>query len=288
MFQLVCDAVAGAGNSLGSAAIFLKVAGSDLLKLTAAAGQGVEGIEKMEISVDPNHPRGNGLAGPTFREQKLMIAHDLATDQRTRSVVQDVHQPYGAATVPLVLRGESIGVIYFFFARTSGDNDDDIQQLMCDIGANISFALEVYDKEAHKERVSRMLGGAQRHQRGHHAREIARRALRNGLRGGLAGREVHLDVDPAGRTRRRGFHAGRVSGTQRSDCADAALFHVRKACPGPRADRKRLPERQTLYPERSAGFRFGHGVERQQARGLCRDRAPARRCHCSARAASSA
>jgi diguanylate cyclase (GGDEF)-like protein len=157
MFQLVCDAVAGAGKSLGSAAIFLKVTGSDLLELTAAAGHGLDGIEKMEISVDPNHPRGNGLAGPAFREQKLMIAHDLAADHRTKSVVQDGHQPYGAATVPLVLHGDSVGVIYFFFARTSGDNDDGIQQLMRDIGANISFALEVFEKEAHKERVSRML-----------------------------------------------------------------------------------------------------------------------------------
>ncbi len=51
-----------------------------------------------------------------------------------------------------------IGIIYFFFARTSGDNDEGILQLMRDVAANISFALEAFEKEAHKDRVSRMLG----------------------------------------------------------------------------------------------------------------------------------
>jgi diguanylate cyclase (GGDEF)-like protein len=157
MFQLVCDAVAGAGHSLGAAAIFLKKRGQHLLQLTAAAGKGLDAIAQVEISIDPDDPRGRGLAGPAFREQTLKIAYDLAADDRTRHKATNGHHPYGAAAVPLVVRGESIGVIYFFFARTSGDNDEGILQLMRDIGANISFALEVFEKEAHKERISRML-----------------------------------------------------------------------------------------------------------------------------------
>jgi diguanylate cyclase (GGDEF)-like protein len=158
MFQLVCDAVAGAGQSLGAAAIFIKKRGDHLLRLVAAAGQGIDRLQKMQISVDPEHPGGRGLAGPAIREQALKIAYDLAADERTRHhfVVGRQHQ-YGAAAVPLVLRGESIGIIYFFFTRTSGSNDEGILQLMRDIGANISFALEAFEKEAHKERVARML-----------------------------------------------------------------------------------------------------------------------------------
>lgn len=157
MFQLVCDAIAGAGQSLGAAAIFLEKRGQHLLQLTAAAGHGLEAIRKMEISIDPDHPRGRGLAGPAFREQTLKIAYDLAADDRTRDQAARVHQPYGAAAVPLVQHGASVGVMYFFFARNSGDGDDDIRQLMRDIGANISFALEVFENDAHKERISRML-----------------------------------------------------------------------------------------------------------------------------------
>ena len=158
MFQLVCDAVAGAGQSLGAAAIFLKKRGDHLLRLAAAAGQAIDAIQELEISVDPEHPRGRGLAGPAFREQTLKIAYDLAADERTRHFVVGSHHQYGAAAVPLVLRGELIGIIYFFFARTSGNDDEGILQLMRDIGANISFGLEAFEKEAHKERIARMLG----------------------------------------------------------------------------------------------------------------------------------
>jgi diguanylate cyclase (GGDEF)-like protein len=157
MFQLVCDAVAGAGQSLGAAAIFMKKRSDHLFRLVAAAGQGIDNLQKMEISVDPKHPGGRGLAGPAFRERPLKIAYDLAADDRTKHFVVGGQHQYGAAAVPLVLRGESLGIIYFFFARTSGDNDEGILQLMRDIGANISFALEAFEKEAHKERVSRML-----------------------------------------------------------------------------------------------------------------------------------
>ena len=46
MFQLVCDAVAGAGQSLGAAAIFLKKRGDHLLQLAAAAGQAIDAIQE--------------------------------------------------------------------------------------------------------------------------------------------------------------------------------------------------------------------------------------------------
>jgi diguanylate cyclase (GGDEF)-like protein len=158
MFQLVCDAVVGVGNSLGSAAIFVKPRHHDILKLTAAAGQGIENIKKLELSIDPDDPRGQGLGGPAFREQKLMISYDLGSDSRVSAhAVDRSRSPYGGAAVPLILRGESIGIIYFFFARTSGDNDEGILQLMRDIAANVSFGLEAFEKDALKDRTSRML-----------------------------------------------------------------------------------------------------------------------------------
>jgi diguanylate cyclase (GGDEF)-like protein len=157
MFQLVCNAVAGAGKSLGAAAIFIKKRSSDMLQLAASAGQSLDAIRMMEISVDPAHPRGNGLGGPAFRTQTLTIIHDLSADSRTSKHIAPGHQPYGAAAVPLITGGVSVGIIYFFFARTSGDGDEDILQLMRDIGANISFALDVFQKDVHKDRVSRML-----------------------------------------------------------------------------------------------------------------------------------
>ena len=261
MFQLVCDAVAGAGQSLGAAAIFLKKRGDHLLRLAAAAGQAIDAIQELEISVDPEHPRGRGLAGPAFREQTLKIAYDLATDERTRHFVVGSHHPYGAAAVPLVLRGESIGIIYFFFARTSGNDDEGILQLMRDIGANISFGLEVFEKEAHKERISRMLGAMSATNEA-----IMRAKSREELydmvcEAAARGAKFTSTVDPAGRARRTNSSpsppaAGPNAATARSYRYATSDRHRRRPWP----DRNGFPDRQALHPERHADFGFGQDL----------------------------
>ncbi len=84
MFQLVCDAVVRVGNSLGAAAIFLKQRDSSLLQVTAAAGQGVEKIRTMELSIDP---RSSARSGSRRAGVPRAKAHD-----RIRPGVGQPHQ----------------------------------------------------------------------------------------------------------------------------------------------------------------------------------------------------
>jgi diguanylate cyclase (GGDEF)-like protein len=56
-----------------------------------------------------------------------------------------------------VKNGQSVGILYFFFARTPGQVDVEITQLMSDIGENVSFGLEMFEREQQKERISCML-----------------------------------------------------------------------------------------------------------------------------------
>lgn len=147
MLQHVCDSVTGGGRSLGAAAIFLKVPGSPLLEFSAASGQLVNYIRAMRLSVDPTDPHGGGLHGPAFREQKLVITYDTSTDPRTKPWALHDATPNGCAAVPLVIAGQSVGILYFFFGRTSGSEDIDVRQLMIDIAANVSFGLEMLQRE---------------------------------------------------------------------------------------------------------------------------------------------
>jgi diguanylate cyclase (GGDEF)-like protein len=156
MYRLVCESVAKGGRSLGAAAILLAQRDSHFFKVVAAAGEGKEFIEKLQLSTDPDHSAGQGLAGPAFREQQLKISYDLFSDQRTKAFTDRTHKPYGGAAVPLLLDGRSVGVLYFFFGRTSGREDPEMLQLMTDIAANVSFALAGFQREAQKERSGRM------------------------------------------------------------------------------------------------------------------------------------
>ena len=74
----------------------------------------------MPLSVDPDDVYGQGLHGPAFREQKLFISYDISADPERRPWVKPDTPPHGCAAAPLVKEGESVGVLLFFFGRTSG------------------------------------------------------------------------------------------------------------------------------------------------------------------------
>ena len=156
MLRLVCDSVTKGGQSLSAAAIFMKQPDTPWLKFTAASGIDVASIEKMPLSVDPQDIYGLGLHGPAFREQKLFISYDTSTDPRGWPWIKPDTPPHGCAAAPLIRNGESIGVLLFFFGRTSGREDEGIKQLMMDIAENVSFGLDLFDRADQQRRLSRM------------------------------------------------------------------------------------------------------------------------------------
>jgi diguanylate cyclase (GGDEF)-like protein len=155
MFQQVCDSVTKGGRSLGAAAIFISESGSSLLKFAAASGELVQYIRSMRLSVDPADPHGGGLHGPAFREQKLIISYDTLADPRTKLWASPDAKPHGCAAIPLVTDGRSVGILFFFFGRTSGKEDEGIHQLMSDIAANVSFGLEMFKREDRRRSIAK-------------------------------------------------------------------------------------------------------------------------------------
>jgi diguanylate cyclase (GGDEF)-like protein len=156
MFQLVCESVAKGGRSLGAAAIFLKQPDTPWLKFAASSGGDVAKLERTQFSVDPDDRLGQGLHGPAFREQRLHVSYDVTTDPRITPWLEPGEQPYGCAVAPLLRHGESVGVLVFFFARTSGREDKGINQLMMDIAENVSFGIDRFERADEQQRLSRM------------------------------------------------------------------------------------------------------------------------------------
>ena len=157
MFQGVCESVAAGGKTLGACAVLMAQPGTDMLKVMAAEGVGKESLQRLQLSTDPDHPNGQGLAGPAFREQTLKVSYDLLADTRTKVLASQSHQnPYAGAAVPLIIESRSVGILYFFFGRTTGKRDEELLKLMQDITDNVSFGLQMFDREEQKQRISRM------------------------------------------------------------------------------------------------------------------------------------
>jgi len=156
MFRLVCESVAKGGRSLGAAAIFRAEPNSKWLKMAAASGEVVDLIEQIPLSLDPADLYGQGLHGPAFREQKIQICSDPSGDPRTKLWNVPGAARHGCAAVPLIQNDRSVGVMFFFFKPTA-KLDEKVSDLMVDIAENVSFGLEMFDREQQKVWLADML-----------------------------------------------------------------------------------------------------------------------------------
>jgi diguanylate cyclase (GGDEF)-like protein len=149
MFRLVCASVAKGGRSLGAAAIFRTEPNSKWLKMAAASGELTDLIEQMPLSLDPADSYGQGLHGPALREQKIQICGDTTEDPRTKLWNVPGAARHGCAAVPLIQNGQSVGVMFFFF-KPVAKLDKIVSDLMVDIAENVSFGLEMFEREQQK------------------------------------------------------------------------------------------------------------------------------------------
>jgi diguanylate cyclase (GGDEF)-like protein len=160
LYQQVCKAALSGGGLLG-AAVLLREPGTDRLKFVAGAGEEINKLHDVEISVSEDVPTGRGIAGGAFRSAKPCVSNDYLHDSRgaawrdelTRSKV------HAAAALPLVRGGTSVGVLLVFLGNAD-EFDDEIVSLLNRMAENVAFALDNFDREAERkanERATRRL-----------------------------------------------------------------------------------------------------------------------------------
>ncbi len=155
LYQQVCRAALSGGNLLG-AAILLREPGTDQLRFIAGAGDGIERLRTVDISVAENAPTGRGITGVAFRTAKPCVSNDLLDDIRSKVWRQALSREgiRAAAALPLVRGGASVGVLLVFFAEV-GAADDEIVSLLARMVENVVFALDNLDSEAERKKNER-------------------------------------------------------------------------------------------------------------------------------------
>lgn len=151
MLQKVATAAVDGGGFLGSA-IYRKERDSAALRMDAGAGSFVHLMKKVQVTTDPLDPRGQGVAGIVFRSSKRCVIDDVLSDTRIR-FWWDLAKAAGVkscAVPPICLRGEPVGVMYFFLGDDYGRLDKAHTDLMGRLAENVSFGLEMFDREVHR------------------------------------------------------------------------------------------------------------------------------------------
>jgi diguanylate cyclase (GGDEF)-like protein len=157
MFQMVCDAATGPGQLLG-AAVYLHDPNSPWFRHAARSGKLAYFYESVTISADPNLPEGRGVSGEVFRTGEPWFIADIANDPRaapTRPVLLAGGVTAGAV-LPLRKSGRVVGVCSFLLGEDSGPMDDERIQLTTRIADNIAFGMELFERQAQKDNITRM------------------------------------------------------------------------------------------------------------------------------------
>ncbi|MGO8800638.1 MAG: GAF domain-containing protein [Roseiarcus sp.] len=157
IFQMVCDAATGPGKLLG-AAVFLHDPASPRFTPAAISGALASFYEQAAISADPDLPEGRGAFAEVFRTGEPCFIEDVANDPRAapwRSLLLAGGVSAGAL-LPLIKNGRPVGVCSFFFGKDSGPLDEDGVRLTTRICQNMSFGVELFERQEQKNNITRM------------------------------------------------------------------------------------------------------------------------------------
>ena len=151
LFQQVCEAALRSGNFMATAILLLEP-GTDMLKAVAGAGEAAR-LRARSYSVSETSPIGNGLAGIAFRTRKPCVSNDLLNDERLMSWHESARSAGvgAAAALPLIRTGMSVGVLVVTLGA-AGALDEETVSLLARMADNLSFGLDILDREAERKR----------------------------------------------------------------------------------------------------------------------------------------
>ena len=105
-------------------------------------------FEAPGLSIRADHPEGRGPAGTAMREARIVICNDI--DEPSNAWWRDRHLRNcirSLAALPLMTRGQVIG-IFMLNSSVAGYFDNDISQLLREMVAELSYALDRLHLEA--------------------------------------------------------------------------------------------------------------------------------------------
>ena len=165
LYGQVCEAAFSSGDFLATA-IFLLEPGTNLLRFAAGFGEDTARLRGIDISVAPGTPEGSGVCGQAFRDRKICVSNDFLNDPRSMAWRAGARKSHvgAVAAMPLTCNGRTVGV-FLVNKRDAGSLGEEIVSLLQRMSANISFALDNFDRETARKdgeramrRLNRMFG----------------------------------------------------------------------------------------------------------------------------------
>ncbi|MEY3880577.1 MAG: hypothetical protein RIQ94_1373 [Pseudomonadota bacterium] len=157
LFQKICcDSVQIGGMKM--AWIGLIDTETQRVPTMSSFGAGLEYLQHMEVSTNPDNLFSRGPGGTSIRENRAVWCQDFLNDPITASW-QQLGTRFGwrsLASVPIHNNGVVIG-IFVLYADKINAFDKAVRDLLVEMAADIDFALENFDRESERKRAEQAL-----------------------------------------------------------------------------------------------------------------------------------
>jgi len=121
---------------------------TDWVPTVASAGHDGGLADRFVISIDPNRPEGQGPSGHAMRAGTNYLSNDITTDNRNRQWREVMAQLGIRAQATFLLRrhGKVVGALHLYAGQV-GFFDNELTGMLEKLSANLSFALENFQRE---------------------------------------------------------------------------------------------------------------------------------------------
>ncbi|MCK5667195.1 MAG: GAF domain-containing protein, partial [Thiotrichaceae bacterium] len=124
----------------------------------ASAGEHLEYLDEINISIDAELPEGNGPTGTAYREKRVVTANQLITTSSTKPRLQRVKTSHWESSCAIpILRDKQPFAILNVYSKIIDYFSDEIIQLLTELGADLTFALDAIDREAARQKAEKGL-----------------------------------------------------------------------------------------------------------------------------------
>ncbi len=157
LYERTCRSAVQLGG-LKMAWVGLLAEGGLQARPVAALGEGVEYLGEIGITADAGSPFGRGTFGTAVRENRPVWVQDYLNDPMTAPWHERAARAgWGAAaSLPLLRNGAVVGALTLV-AREINAFDRAVRELLIEMAADISFALDNFDRESRRRRAEEAL-----------------------------------------------------------------------------------------------------------------------------------
>jgi len=150
LFPLICEAAVTHGG-MAMAWVGMADEASGAVTPVAWFGDGTEYLDGIQVSVRGDSPFGRGPTGTATRENRAIWVDNFQDDPSTGPWHQRAQRFGWAASVglPLTRDGRAVGALTIY-ARTADAFDHDGRELLMQMAADISFALDTFGRDARR------------------------------------------------------------------------------------------------------------------------------------------